>query len=85
MKKKSEFQKLIDELSDSLSSLGEELTYWTIAFLQSLGKEFNQWLEDFFTSMTGGFTPSMEFDLNDITEEDIACRRYGPQKVRVPR
>ena len=85
MKKKSELQKLLDEVSDFLSSLGEELQYWTGAFAKSIIKEFEQLLQELFAKFTGGFIPPMDFDLDDIIEDDVACRRYGPQMVRMPK
>jgi len=74
-KKKSELQKLLEEVLDSLSSLGEELVYWTVAFIQSMNKEFRQFLHELLGSFAGGFIPPMEDVLKEITEADIVCKR----------
>lgn len=81
-KKKNEVQKLVNEVSDSLSSLGEELVYWITAFIQSMIKEFlsmaeefQQFLHSLLGMFAGGFIPPAETLVEEITEEDLLCKR----------
>ena len=88
MKKEDDWQGFFVEFSDSLVYVGKETIYLLGLFLQELAKLLIELIalpKKMVEELLGEAAPDMDFDLDDTTEDDIACRRYGPQKVTLPR